>query len=493
MSDDQSARLNLPYLAAGQMQKHVTLNEALTALDVLVQTRVVSRTVEAQPQTPGDGDLYILPDNRAGADWDGFQPGALVRAEGGGWLAVDPVDGMLARVADADEFVVWTDGAWQPLGASLGEIRALKRFGLDATPDAGNPFIARLNQALWTARESSDGGDGDLRLSLNKERPEDMLSLVFQSGFGGRAELGLIGNDDLSLKVSEDGSLWRQAVRVDRATGTVQFDRGVVRRETAMFTTDGEWTPPAWARSVEASLVGAGGGGGAGAHGPAGDRPGGGGGGAGGVAIATCSVDQLTHPLQIDIGQGGAGGTGGLAGSDGGDTRILMGGTAIFAAGGGGGGRTGLGGEGRGGEGGPGSPRSNAGGSSRAGMAGDEGESHARPDGPGGGGAGGSVNEAGTASAGGAGGVGGALAVRANGGIGGSDGGGWGGWSAPLPGLHASGGGGGGGGGSASGSGHSGADGGDAGAGGGGGGAGVVSGGHGGAGANGAVRLTAVG
>ena len=27
MSEDQSARLGLPYLAAGQMQKHVTLNE----------------------------------------------------------------------------------------------------------------------------------------------------------------------------------------------------------------------------------------------------------------------------------------------------------------------------------------------------------------------------------------------------------------------------------------------------------------------------------
>ncbi|RZJ39922.1 MAG: DUF2793 domain-containing protein, partial [Brevundimonas sp.] len=38
MSDDHSARLCLPYLAAAQMQKHVTLNEALTRLDALVQT-----------------------------------------------------------------------------------------------------------------------------------------------------------------------------------------------------------------------------------------------------------------------------------------------------------------------------------------------------------------------------------------------------------------------------------------------------------------------
>ena len=51
---DTSARLGLPYLAAGQMQKHVTLNEALTRLDGLVQCSVTSRslvTSRASPQT----------------------------------------------------------------------------------------------------------------------------------------------------------------------------------------------------------------------------------------------------------------------------------------------------------------------------------------------------------------------------------------------------------------------------------------------------------
>ena len=62
MSDDFSARLALPYLAAGQMQKHVTLNAALTRLDALLQTLAVSRTITAQPEGPADGALYILPE-----------------------------------------------------------------------------------------------------------------------------------------------------------------------------------------------------------------------------------------------------------------------------------------------------------------------------------------------------------------------------------------------------------------------------------------------
>ena len=92
MSDDQTARLGLPYLAAGQMQKHVTLNEALTRLDALIQTAVVSRTVSSQPAAPPDGALYILPAEAIGAAWTGLPQGALVRAEAGGWSVVEAPD-----------------------------------------------------------------------------------------------------------------------------------------------------------------------------------------------------------------------------------------------------------------------------------------------------------------------------------------------------------------------------------------------------------------
>ena len=99
MSEDQSARLGLPYLAAGQMQKHVTLNEALTRLDGLVQTAVVSRTISEPPADPADGALFILPDGFSGAAWSGFAAGDLIRAEGGGWIRVPTPDGLLTFVS----------------------------------------------------------------------------------------------------------------------------------------------------------------------------------------------------------------------------------------------------------------------------------------------------------------------------------------------------------------------------------------------------------
>src|SRR5690606_1578667 len=158
------------------------------------------------------------------------------------------------------------------------------RFGLNTGADEANPFAARLNKALWTALPAGAGGDGDLRFTFNKEGPADVLSLLFQSGWGGRAELGLIGSDDFSLKVSADGGDWREVKSVDRSTGAAAFARGVVRCETTRLTDDGEYAPPAWARRVRIVCIGGGGGGGSGAAGAASTGlRGGAGGGAGGV------------------------------------------------------------------------------------------------------------------------------------------------------------------------------------------------------------------
>ena len=492
MSDDHSARLALPYLAAGQMQKHVTLNEALTRLDALLQTAVVSRTVTAQPETPADGALWILPAGTTGADWSARPEGALVRAEGGGWTAVEAGDGLIVLVLDAAEVMVRHAGSWTPLGTRLGVAQDLTRLGLGTTADAGNPFAARLNTALWTALEAGSGGTGDLRLTLNKEAPADVLSLLFQSGWSGRAELGLVGGDDLGLKVSADGSNWHEAFAVDRATGRMTFARGAGRRTVTVFSADGDYAVPAWARSVEAVLVAGGGGGGAGAFGATGDRFGGGGGGAGGISRGQWPAELLGGTLAVTVGSGGAGGVE-AAGSVGGDSAVHMGATALLAATGGGAGGLGDAASGAAGAAGAGSADSNAGGASSVTDAAGPGRSLDRPDAPGGGGAGGGLDGAGVARSGGPGGDGGVLAVMAPGGTGGAGAAGSAGAEAPQPALHWAGGGGGGGGAAVSGPGHAGAAGGSVGGGGGGGGAGVSAGGVGGVGAPGVVWLVAVG
>src|SRR6185503_15210347 len=56
-----TSNLVLPYLAVGQAQKHVTVNESLRKLDAILQLSVVSATTAAQPASPADGAVYILP------------------------------------------------------------------------------------------------------------------------------------------------------------------------------------------------------------------------------------------------------------------------------------------------------------------------------------------------------------------------------------------------------------------------------------------------
>ncbi|WP_333590983.1 DUF2793 domain-containing protein [Brevundimonas sp.] len=492
MSDDHSARLGLPYLAAGQMQKHVTLNEALTRLDALTQTAVISRGQAAQPGGPDDGDLYILPVGATGAAWTGQSAGTLMRFEAGGWSVVPTPDGLIVVVLDEPAVVMRLDGGWAPLGQTLGEIQGLSRLGLGATADAANPFSVKLNKALWAARGPGEGGDGDLRFTFNKSSASDVLSLLFQSGWSGRAEIGLIGDDDLRLKVSPDGATWVDVLSVDAETGRCAFPLGAARIETTVLTADGGWTSPAWACWVEATVIGAGGGGGAGAQGSAGTvRFGGGGGGAGGISQARLPASALSGGVVAVVGAGGAGGTSaGGAGAGGGDATLSLGGTVILTARGGAGGAGGDAVSGLGGAGGAGDGSGGAGGAASTVASGGAGSTTSAA--PGGGGGGGGLDASDTARAGGSGGAGAGLRVSAAGGAGGSGAAGSAGSVSPMPDLSRAGGGGGGGGASIS-AGHAGGAGGGRGAGGGGGGAGATGFGAGGAGSGGVVILTAIG
>ncbi|MBP0651446.1 hypothetical protein J8J40_30740, partial [Mycobacterium tuberculosis] len=81
----------------------------------------------------------------------------------------------------------------------------LTRLGVGTSADDGNPFAAKLNAALFAAKTAAEGGNGSLRLTLNKENSAATGSLVYQTGWSGRAEIGLAGSDNLACKVSADG------------------------------------------------------------------------------------------------------------------------------------------------------------------------------------------------------------------------------------------------------------------------------------------------
>ena len=113
---DSSPRLNLPYIAAAQAQKHVTVNQGLGLLDALVQCAAESRTVTTEPQAQ-DGQLWILPPGKTGPSWGAMPDHALAHLADGAWQAIRPGEGWTAFVKDEGESVLFSGGAWSPLAA----------------------------------------------------------------------------------------------------------------------------------------------------------------------------------------------------------------------------------------------------------------------------------------------------------------------------------------------------------------------------------------
>ncbi|MCH8491390.1 MAG: DUF2793 domain-containing protein [Oceanicaulis sp.] len=220
---DATPRLSLPWLMPAQAQKHVTVNESLGRLDALVHARALSASETVQPADPAPGDAYILPEDAVGEDWAQFDAGALVWFQDGAWRGAAPRAGLIVYVADANALSVHDGTQWRDAGALIAALSNLERLGVGTEPDDVNRFAAKLNTALWTALATGEGGTGDLRYTLNKEAAGHVLSLLFQSGWSGRAELGLVGDDDISLRVSPDGADWIEALRVERATGAAHM------------------------------------------------------------------------------------------------------------------------------------------------------------------------------------------------------------------------------------------------------------------------------
>ena len=126
----------------------------------------------------------------------------------------------------AEDRVVLHDGTtWQDL-VRYGSTNRVESLGIGTSPDALNRFAAKSNAALFTALGTAEGGTGDLRFVLNKESTGRVLSQLYQTAYGARAETGLVGDDDFRIRVSSDGSEWRDALRIDRASGEVAFPNG---------------------------------------------------------------------------------------------------------------------------------------------------------------------------------------------------------------------------------------------------------------------------
>lgn len=228
---DTTSNLRLPYIMASQAQKHVTHNESLRKLDAIVQLAVLDRDLSAPPVPPAEGSRYIVAPGASGA-WTGHD-GEIAAYQDGAWAFHSAQLGWIAWVADEAAPVAWDGASWIAAG---GSINPAALVGINTVADATNRLAVK-SDAILLSHDDVTPGSGDLRTILNKATAGDTASFLLQTGFSGRAEVGLAGDDDLHVKVSGDGSVWHEALVADKATGKVKFPSGIAQVDTGQLLT----------------------------------------------------------------------------------------------------------------------------------------------------------------------------------------------------------------------------------------------------------------
>lgn len=222
---DATANLALPYLLPAQAQKHVTHNEALQRLDALVQL-VIAGTLSSPPANAAEGECYWTAAPAAG-DWSGKE-GRLAFRQDGSWIFMTPRSGWRAFDLQRGRLVVFSEDVWNDL--PLPADAAVETLGVNTAADGYNRLAVAADASLF-----SHAGHGH-QVKINKAAAAETASLLFQSGWQGRAEMGLAGSDIFTVKVSPDGGTWTTALAISPAGVVEMTGRPAVRASLAAST-----------------------------------------------------------------------------------------------------------------------------------------------------------------------------------------------------------------------------------------------------------------
>lgn len=250
---EETTNLKLPLLVPNQSQKEITHNEALTILDNLVNNGVKDKDLTIPPENPSQNDLYIVGVGASG-EWEGkdnqlafydngwrfcqarqgtkywvidenciyvfnmttwskFSGGEGGGSGEGGATSLSQLDDVSLNSISKDDILKFNGGSF----VNSKSLNNLEGVGINCEFDEDNKLMVKSDYVLF------DNNGGDSKIKANKSTITQTASHLFQNNYSGRAEFGLIGNDDFSLKVSSDGSEWKEAFVVDKATGNIDF------------------------------------------------------------------------------------------------------------------------------------------------------------------------------------------------------------------------------------------------------------------------------
>ena len=239
----QTSRLGLPYIVTSQAQKEVTHNASLDILDALLQAAMVSVSVNTPPGSPVAGDCYIVGTSPTGV-WASHAKALAYYTTG--WNFITPWEGLTVWAKDANALYTYDGTNWGVSVATPTSLQNLSMLGVNTTADSTNKLAVASEAILFNHI------GGDLQIKLNKNAAGNKAGFLFQTNWSARAEFGLLGDDNFTLKVSPDGSTFydslkmlagsgRAALKANgsglSAAGTTQGTATAITKQTNQFTT----------------------------------------------------------------------------------------------------------------------------------------------------------------------------------------------------------------------------------------------------------------
>ena len=109
---------------------------------------------------------------------------------------------------------IWDGAKWNEV---ISETPQFGRVGIGAAADSTNKLS--LNSAASLFNHDGNGH----QIKINKSALAETAALLYQTDFSGRAEMGLTGSDDFTIKTSTDGVTYMEKIRIENASGNIQF------------------------------------------------------------------------------------------------------------------------------------------------------------------------------------------------------------------------------------------------------------------------------
>jgi hypothetical protein len=199
---DNTPNLQLPYLIAAQAQKHVTHNEALRALDAIVQLLVLDKDLASPPGSPTDGNRYIVAASPTGA-WVG-QAGKVAAWQDAAWVFYTPREGWLTWVADEDKIYAYTGSAWAEFVSGAGSLHHVVE---DTAPQLGGALDANGHNLGFDDNTGITDDAGNEQVLFHKTASAVNQVGITNAATGNAPQLAAEGGDtNINLKLRGKGT-----------------------------------------------------------------------------------------------------------------------------------------------------------------------------------------------------------------------------------------------------------------------------------------------